>query len=369
MKTRYNGTITLEIIARSPYYQAYFVTADGRRRHRSTKVPHAGGLFHGEKLTAKQAKLRAAIVAHELACAACPGVTPDATIADAVREHVKQKQKKVGLTRLEKISACLTRFLEWLPRGGDTIAAEVTRGDVETFICSQWGLCRESTQRFNYTILKDFFAGCVDAGAVSVSPCTRRRGASNSAQKITREIFTEQELATIFSNSPPEIVAAVKICLGTYGQRMSDVIRLPWRAVDFARREVRIVTGKTKTPLVLPLQNWFFDWLTERRKTSATETVLGFFGAASTLSTRFSAELVRLGIAASVPGAPGQRGHKTKSFHCLRATVVTMLHAAGVSEGMAMRLVGHASRLVHEIYCRPTVEQLADAAARLPSFE
>ena len=41
--------------------------SDGRRLKKSTKVPVAGGLFRGEKLTRAQAKNRALLVAQELA--------------------------------------------------------------------------------------------------------------------------------------------------------------------------------------------------------------------------------------------------------------------------------------------------------------
>ena len=42
-----------------------------------------------------------------------------------------------------------------------------------------------------------------------------------------------------------------------------------------------------------------------------------------------------------------------------------MLHANGVSQGMAMELVGHDSPEVHAVYLSPTAEQLREAAGRL----
>lgn len=64
-------------------------------------------------------------------------------------------------------------------------------------------------------------------------------------------------------------------------------------------------------------------------------------------------------------GAGNRRVWHSKTFHSLRATVVTMLHANGVSQGMAMELVGHDSPEVHTVYLRPTAEPLREAAARL----
>lgn len=72
------------------------------------------------------------------------------------------------------------------------------------------------------------------------------------------------------------------------------------------------------------------------------------------------------GIGMQSGGGQGRRRvWHSKTFHCLRASVVTMLHANGVSQGMAMELVGHDSPEVHAVYLRPTAEQLREAAARL----
>jgi len=46
-------------------------------------------------------------------------------------------------------------------------------------------------------------------------------------------------------------------------------------------------------------------------------------------------------------------------FHCLRVTYVNRLRRAGVPREAAMRLVNHASELVHQIYQREKVEDVA----------
>jgi integrase len=46
-------------------------------------------------------------------------------------------------------------------------------------------------------------------------------------------------------------------------------------------------------------------------------------------------------------------------FHCLRVTYVNRLRRAGVPREVAMRLVNHASELVHRIYQREKVEDVA----------
>jgi len=46
-------------------------------------------------------------------------------------------------------------------------------------------------------------------------------------------------------------------------------------------------------------------------------------------------------------------------FHCLRVTFVNRLRRVGVPREAAMRLVNHASELIHQIYQREKVEDVA----------
>jgi integrase len=45
-------------------------------------------------------------------------------------------------------------------------------------------------------------------------------------------------------------------------------------------------------------------------------------------------------------------------FHCLRVTYVNRLRRAGVPREIAMRLVNHASELIHKIYQREKVDDV-----------
>lgn len=86
--------------------------------------------------------------------------------------------------------------------------------------------------------------------------------------------------------------------------------------------------------------------------------------------SRYFTELVRAhGIGLVGAPTPGRRRvWHSKTFHSLRASVATMLQAAGVSQGMAMQLVGHDSQDVHSVYIRPSSDQLREAANALPSL-
>lgn len=58
----------------------------------------------------------------------------------------------------------------------------------------------------------------------------------------------------------------------------------------------------------------------------------------------------------------------SKSFHSIRATAATFLQSAGVAQGMAIKLVGHDSESIHEVYVKPDAELLRRAAEVLPEI-
>ena len=55
-KQFYDGSPSLNKVRNTPYRFVTVQGADGKQRGRSTKVPHADGMFEGEKITAKPAK-------------------------------------------------------------------------------------------------------------------------------------------------------------------------------------------------------------------------------------------------------------------------------------------------------------------------
>lgn len=70
MKQIHILSVSLSQEEKSPYWVAQWAMSNGKRVKKSTKVPVAGGMFRGEKLTRVQAKNRALMVAQELANAA-----------------------------------------------------------------------------------------------------------------------------------------------------------------------------------------------------------------------------------------------------------------------------------------------------------
>lgn len=122
------------------------------------------------------------------------------------------------------------------------------------------------------------------------------------------------------------------------------------------------------------MQEWFYYWALEKHRQAqkaggdAAVWVLPALHHHSNPSPEFTSLVRAFGIGLSGEKAGGRRRvWHSKTFHSLRATVATLLQSVGISQGMAMQLVGHDSSAIHTVYIRPSAEQLRAAAEILPS--
>ena len=92
-------------------------------------------------------------------------------------------------------------------------------------------------------------------------------------------------------------------------------------------------------------------------------------GCSGSVSYEFTQLLRAHGIGVQQGRLEGKRQSlHSKSFHSIRATAATFLQSAGVAQGMAMKLVGHDSESIHEVYVRPDAVLLRQAAEALPEL-
>ncbi len=362
--------------AKSPFWLAQLVRPDGSRVKRSTKVPVEGGLFQGERLSKAQAKRRALLVAQELAAAAqVEAERQDNLSVRALFDTVlKGKLGRLSVATYANARTTYAQFCSWL---GERRALEparlVTRADIKLWVTDRRAVVRCKTVQHNLYVLRAAFNWALDAELIARNPCDRVSVPPDSKdERVVHEAFSQEEVQVLVEKLPVEWAAAVRCCLGTFGQRLGDIRQLRWEQFDWERRVVRFVTGKTGRRLQQPMLDGFYQWARERyawaqeQGGDAAVWVLPRLRVHSNPSQEFT-QLVRLhGIGLqSGSGLGKRRTWHSKTFHCLRATVVTMLHANGVSQGMAMELVGHDSPEVHAVYLRPSADQLREAAGRL----
>jgi integrase len=169
------------------------------------------------------------------------------------------------------------------------------------------------------------------------------------------------------------------VLFGLYlGQRLGDLAKLTWRAVDLDTGEVAFSTRKTGRRVVLPLVQPLADYLASLAVNDRPNAFI-FRGAASAKRTASLSNQFRDILVAAALLEPRPRGDKSTgkgrdqartpseiSFHSLRHSAVTMLKAAGVSDFMAREIVGHESAPVSRQYTHLTTEDKRAAMRRLP---
>jgi integrase len=169
------------------------------------------------------------------------------------------------------------------------------------------------------------------------------------------------------------------VLFGLYlGQRLGDLAKLTWRAVDLDTGEVAFSTRKTGRRIVLPLVQPLTDYLASLPASDNPNAFifprLASAKRTASLSNQFRDILVAAGLV-----EPRPRGHKSTgkgrdhareaseiSFHSLRHSAVTMLKAAGVSDFIAREIVGHESAAVSRQYTHLTTDDKRAAMQRLP---
>ena len=162
------------------------------------------------------------------------------------------------------------------------------------------------------------------------------------------------------------------------GQRLGDLAKLTWRAVDLDTGEVAFSTRKTGRRVVLPLVQPLADYLASLPASDNPNAFI-FPGAASAKRTASLSNQFRDILVAAALVEPRPRGHKSTgkgrdqareaseiSFHSLRHSAVTMLKAAGVSDFIAREIVGHESAAVSRQYTHLTTDDKRAAMRRLP---
>jgi integrase len=156
---------------------------------------------------------------------------------------------------------------------------------------------------------------------------------------------------------------------------------LTWRAINLETNEIAFTTHKTGRRIVLPLMQPLSDYLSELPSSDNPNAHI-FPNAAkyertTSLSNQFYEILVEAGLAEPRPnyyklsekdkkGRDHARDASQISFHSLRHSATTMLKNAGVSNALAMAIIGHESEAVSRAYTHHSTEDLRRAMERLP---
>lgn len=362
----------------SPYWIAQYTGPDGRRRRRSTKVPAEGGTYNGERLTRAQAKNRALLVAVQMAAETTEEYAEhdNTTVRALCESMLAGKLGRVSVATYTNARSAYRQFCDHLGSRADLPARLITRADVKGWVTAMRREVRAKTALKHLSAVRAAYAHAVDAELLDRNPCDGIKVPPDTREEIiTHDAFTLDEMRLLIAKLPDEWSSAARCSFETYGQRLDDILTLRWEQFDWAAGVVRVTTQKTGRIMAQPMRPGFAAWARARYEAAqasggdAAIWVHPTLHSHSNPSQEFTT-LVRfhgIGVTGSAPGGRRRKWH-SKTFHSIRRTVATSLSAANVAQGIAMGLVGHDSEAVHEVYIKPSTEQLRAAASALPEI-
>lgn len=375
-KDFYKGRLSINKEKSSPYWMVSFQGPDGKMRRRSTKVPVAGGMFEGVKITAKLAEKLAYQRGVQMACAAETEYEShnNISVRDWCEGYISRNAGRISARTVNNARTAYRFLYDFLGSRASAPMRLLTKADIKNFVATRREQVRAETVKKDLAAISQACKDAVDAEIIDKNPCQGVSiPADRAGEKRIKEAFTLEEIRYMIDKFPPQWSSAVRCSFETFGQRLGDILRLDWSQFDWNARVVRFVTGKTGRVLAQPMRDGFYTWAyAEWQKAGCPEEGLlhpDLLPLGDGASYQFGTLLRTHGIGLLHGSFGGRRRvMNSKSFHSIRATCATLLHASGVSQGMAMELVGHDSQDVHSVYIRPTTDQLRDAANALPSI-
>jgi integrase len=284
------------------------------------------------------------------------------------------KTEKSTHARYQRI---IDRFLEFI--GKDKANRDLRAlpdDDVERFHTREAKELSRATADLSLKVLRVCFGAAVKKRLLAINPAASVETiGSNGDSK--RRAFTLSEIKRILKACGDDVEWRGLVLFGLYlGQRLGDLAKLTWRAVNLETGEIAFTARKTGRRIVLPLVQPLSDYLAGLSAGDNPDAFI-FPTAASatrtgTLSNRFRDILVDAGLVeprsheATGKGRSRSREASEISFHSLRHSAVTMLKAAGVSDVLAREIVGHESAAVSRQYTHLTTDDLRSAMQKLP---
>ncbi len=196
--------------------------------------------------------------------------------------------------------------------------------------------------------LAKVFNDAVREGLLTRSPWTGVKLPKNDTAH--HEPFTREEVRKLLTDLPSIWQDMVKLCIYTGGQRIGDVAMLKWENINLTEGVIRFNSRKTSHRIENPLTPEHLQHLKEMKALADPGEEYVFPIMAHTyqrgrghVSTEFTNLLKKLNLyKKAAPDSSRQRVAVLKSFHSLRAFMVSSLNNIGTPPRLVKAIVGHA---------------------------
>jgi len=372
----------------SKFWFAAFRDKDGRQRRRSTKIEatYANRVeaekiartyedVHRRKMTAKQVRQVIATLHEEITGEDLPVVT----LSEHCDTWLDRKEPEIAPSSFSAYKATTQKLKDFLGVKANCDINEITEKDVLDFRNALSKTLAAKTVNSRLKILRMMFRDAVRDKCLMENPLEHVSAVKDSGGG-SRSPFTLQELKRVMQHVDGEWKSMVKFGLYT-GQRLGDIACLTWHNVDLGTETISLQTGKTGKRLIIPMSTPLKQHIESLPVGDNPDAMIhpdsheiwkNAGGKASTLSNQFVKILEHAGLRSSTTHESTGKGRGAKraihrlSFHSLRHTAVSMMHAAGIPPATVQALVGHDSDAVHQVYTHVGEDGLKKATNSLP---
>lgn len=371
----------------SKFWFACFTDRNGRRRQVSTKeaVRKRAQKLADEYEEAARNK-RTAAQSRRVISTLHKEITGEslvtATVRQVVADWIAEKEGSTAASTVVFYRNSTKQLLESLGAKADEDIALIERADIIRFRKELGARLAAKTANHHIKACRMVFRAAKRDGQLVDDPCEFVKTVSTKGkQGAQRKAFTIDQLKAVLKACDAEWRSMVMFGLYT-GQRLGDIARLNWSAIDIERGEIRLVTGKTGREMKIFMPEPLLKHVAELDAPDDPDAPIHPKAAATAdkngtghLSNQFARILTTAGLRKAAPhrkstgeGRGGRHHNLQLSFHSLRATATTLLHEAGVPAAVAQELIGHDSEEIHRQYVKVGDAAMKEAAGKLPDI-
>lgn len=266
-------------------------------------------------------------------------------------------------------------FLTFLGTRSDRALTTVESRQVEEFKTYLAKRVAPSTVNKGVKVLKAALNAAVKSRQLEFNPAQHVELIQAESEGESRRPFTSKELAALLAKASADWRTMIFVAFYT-GLRLRDCANLTWRNVELHTNTLNVLTEKTKRRQVLQLAEPLARHLSSMAGDNPDAALCPALHGknSSWLSSQFYAVMVAAGIVeerghqSTGKGRDGRRESNPVSFHSLRYNCTSALKSAGVSDSVAMDIVGHETASISRNYTK--IDDTAKRAAvnKLPDI-
>jgi len=285
---------------------------------------------------------------------------PSASIQSWCETWLQAKAIETGESTHDRYKRIVERFTDFLGAKSNRDLSTLQSNDIARFRNREAKELARGTANLSLKVLRVCFGEAVRQGLLAMNPAVRVP-ILKTRDKSARRAFTLLEIKRLLKACGDDQEWRGLILFGLYlGQRLGDLAKLTWRALNLQTGEIAFTTRKTGRRIVLPLVQPLTDYLTTLPLGDNPNAFifpnLATHKRTASLSNQFRDILVDAGLVeprshqATKKGRSQARELSEISFHSLRHSAVTMLKASGLSDFIAREIVGHESAAISAIH-------------------